>query len=260
MRIAAVGDNCIDYYKGIKKIYSGGNAVNVAVYSARIGTQASYIGIIGTDAFGDKIYHDIKEKGVDVSHLHVSEGNTAVTYVELNNNDREFVGFNEGVMKNFNLTDEDIKFIAEHDIVHSGISGHCEKYFKIFKQRGLITSFDFSDEDKEELVDRLAPHLDYAFFSYVKDNPYIRSYLKSVVDRGSKIAVSTLGGNGSLAYDGKKYYKSKAKDIDVIDTMGAGDSFIAGFLNGIYQGGTIKVCMEKGGDTAAETIQYNGAW
>jgi fructoselysine 6-kinase len=42
--------------------------------------------------------------------------------------------------------------------------------------------------------------------------------------------------------------------------MGAGDSYIAGFLLGLLQGKSIAECMEKGAQSSAETIGYYGAW
>ena len=52
MKIAAVGDNCIDYYENLNKAFPGGNPVNVAVYTVRLGGEASYTGVIGNDKYG----------------------------------------------------------------------------------------------------------------------------------------------------------------------------------------------------------------
>ena len=47
---------------------------------------------------------------------------------------------------------------------------------------------------------------------------------------------------------------------DVVDTMGAGDSYIAGFLNAIIHGKSIIESMRAGAENATETIKYFGAW
>ena len=47
---------------------------------------------------------------------------------------------------------------------------------------------------------------------------------------------------------------------DVVDTMGAGDSYIAGFLNAIIRGESIIESMHAGAENATETIRYFGAW
>ena len=48
IRVAAIGDNCIDYYDSLNESYPGGNPVNVAVYIKRLGGESSYTGAVGT--------------------------------------------------------------------------------------------------------------------------------------------------------------------------------------------------------------------
>ena len=85
MKLAAVGSNCVDYYRNIEngKAYPGGGPVNMAVYTVRLGGQSSYIGPVGDDVYGEIMRKAIEAKGVDISHLHVKPGKTAVTQVEL---------------------------------------------------------------------------------------------------------------------------------------------------------------------------------
>lgn len=260
MDIITIGDNCIDVYSFQNKSYPGGNAVNVAVYSKRYGVGASYVGVVGSDENGEKIIEEIQNHNVDVSHIHVKEGQTAVTHVELKGNDRCFVNYEEGVLANFTLSQEDILHINNHKIVHSAISGHCEYYFQRFKQSGMITSFDFSDEINSPLTQWLPKYVDYSFFSYVGDDNFIRDFLINVQKLGCKVAIATLGEEGSIAYDGTKFYKLGVKNTKLVDTMGAGDSFISGFLYGVLNKYSTKKCLELGTENAARTITYYGAW
>ena len=106
MKLAAVGDNCMDVYDNLGKAYPGGNPVNVAVYFVRLGGEASYTGVVGTDSYGTLMKQSIGAKGVDVSHIRFEEGSTAVSHVELINGDRIFGEYEEGVMADFKLTEE----------------------------------------------------------------------------------------------------------------------------------------------------------
>ncbi|MEH7117499.1 fructoselysine 6-kinase [Neobacillus vireti] len=260
MKIAAVGDNCMDVYQANGKAYPGGNPVNVAVYLKGLGAESSYIGWVGTDSHGKDMIHAIQKKGVDTTHLSQKKGKTAITYVELVGNDRKFGEYDEGVMADFTLTPEEIIFIGTHKCVHAGIWGHVEQYYPAFKEMGLLTSFDFSNQLNDSLVRTLPPFVDYAFFSYTEDDAYIRQYLKEIKKLGSKVAVATLGENGSLAYDGQQFHQFGVIEENVVDTMGAGDSFISGFIYGILRGCTINECLQLGTKTAAKTILYFGAW
>ncbi|MCR2823658.1 fructoselysine 6-kinase [Lederbergia panacisoli] len=260
MRIITVGDNCMDVYQPSGKAYPGGNPVNVAVFLKRLGAGSAYIGWVGSDAYGEVMKNSISEKGVDISHLTKKEGKTAISYVELVNNERCFGDYEEGVMADFFLTKEELEFIQTYQLIHAGIYGHVEGYFPLFKERGVSTSFDFSDKLDHHLVKSLPKFVDYSFFSYTKDDSFIREYLKEIKNLGSSIAVATLGENGSLAYDGENFYTCRAVDSDVVDTMGAGDSFIAGFISGRLKGLSAMDCLELGSEMAAETIRYFGAW
>ena len=48
--------------------------------------------------------------------------------------------------------------------------------------------------------------------------------------------------------------------MKVVDTMGAGDTYIAGFMNAIVEKNSIEDAMRQGALWASETIQYFGAW
>ena len=63
MKIACVGDNCVDYYDNTGEAFPGGNPVNVAVYVRRMGGQSAYLGAVGTDAYGGLILQALEEKG-----------------------------------------------------------------------------------------------------------------------------------------------------------------------------------------------------
>lgn len=260
MRIATVGDNCMDVYQSSGKVYPGGNPVNVAVYLKGLGAESSYTGWVGSDSFGENMIKAIQDQGVDITHLSQKEGKTAVTYVELIGNDRSFGEYDEGVMTNFSLTQEELNFIGTHQLVHAGIWGHVERYYPLFKEIGLPTSFDFSDQLEHSLVKTLPAYVDYSFFSYTKDDTYIRQFLKDVKKIGSKIVVATLGENGALAYDGEQFYQYGVGEAEVVDTMGAGDSFISGFIYGRLKGLSINECLKLGTETASKTIRYFGAW
>jgi fructoselysine 6-kinase len=63
-----------------------------------------------------------------------------------------------------------------------------------------------------------------------------------------------------MAYDGQQIFRCGIVKCDVVDTMGAGDSFIAGFLTALLRGKAIDVCMCSGAENSSITIQYFGAW
>lgn len=107
------------------------------------------MGAVGTDGRGAALLDALRRRGVDVSHVHVDEGSTAVTYVEHINGDRVFGNYDEGVMARFALTEEDIAFLGGHALVVSGLWGHAEGYLARIRQAGAVTAFDCSDRRED---------------------------------------------------------------------------------------------------------------
>jgi len=258
--LVTVGDNCIDVYPALGRGFSGGNAVNVAVHSSRHGLSPAYVGWVGEDDYGRQLRRELTAEGVDVSHLHSKPGTTAQTFVQLSGRDRVLGDYVEGVMSDFHLSDEDLAWIGRFEMVHAGIWGHVEPYLPTLKAWNKIISFDFADKWDSPLWGQLPPCLDYAFASALEDTPRLRARLREVSCMGAGTVIATLGAGGSLAYDGQRFYHQRAIPVAIVDTMGAGDAFIAGFLSAIAKGAGVEHAMEQGAQGAAITLQCQGAW
>ena len=96
--------------------------------------------------------------------------------------------------------------------------------------------YDFSKRLEQESNDEIIPYLDYAFFSYDRDDEYIRNFMVKTNEKGAKTVVAMLGEYGSLAYENGKFYKLDAEKVEVVNTVGAGDSYIAAFTYGVSLG------------------------
>lgn len=261
MKFATVGDNCIDAYESLNKYYAGGNPVNVGIYMIRLGEEASYIGAVGDDIYGEFMKVSLEKKGVDISHMKTLHGNTAVSKVEIVNGDRVFTDYMEGVLADFKLTDEDIDFLGRHDLVITGIWGMIEDDLPKIKATGVPIAFDFSNQPEHPIVQKAIGSVTYAFFSDDKgDTPVLREFMKRMQEKGPELVVVTMGEQGSICYDGKEFYKFGIFSCEVVDTMGAGDSYIAGFLLAIIKGCSIKEGMKRGAENSCVTLAYRGAW
>ena len=261
MRLGTVGDNCIDSYKQMGKAFPGGNPVNVGVYFVRLGGEASYVGVVGNDEYGPFMKDCIAKKGVDTSHIHTLEGKTAVTEVELKDGDRVMVGYDEGVLAQFKLTDDDIDFLAGHDLVVSSVYGNVHDSVAAIRAKGVKLAFDASDVPEREASKVAAKNCDYFFFSNDDgDTEEVRAQMAAIKAEGAELVICMQGDKGSIVFDGETYHKFGIIECEVVDTMGAGDSYIAGFLKGIMEEKTIEEAMKMGAANATETIGYFGAW
>ncbi len=264
MKLAAVGSNCVDFYNNVEggKAYPGGGPVNMAVYTVRLGGEASYIGPVGNDDFGALMHRAVAEKGVDVSHLSVHEGKTAVTQVSLIDGERVFGDYDEGVLSDYVLSEDDLSFICTHDMVICDLWGKVEGQFCELKRRGMQTAFDCATRPEDEAAQTAMPFTDVLFFSSDGgDTGALREQMRDYHARGPRLVVAMLGENGSLCFDGERFHSFGIVPCEkLVDTMGAGDSYIAGFLFGLVEGLPLEDCMAKGAANATVTLGYFGGW
>ena len=260
-KIACVGDNCIDYYDATGEAFPGGNPVNVAVYIRRMGGVSSYTGAVGNDRFGTVLLDALREKGVDVSHVKVIPGTTALTHVTMENGDRVLGDYDEGVMADYRPDVTDVDFLCTHDLVVTGLWGHAEGILGKVRKRGVPVAFDGAERPFDPAGQIALPHTDIAFFSDdTLEDEALREKILRVAAMGPKLVVATRGSRGSLAWDGVQFYTGGIVSCPVVDTMGAGDSFIAGFLMAWLEGKPVPSCMQRGAEQAAFTIGYAGGW
>lgn len=261
MRVAEIGDNCIDVYERIGKKYPTGNVVDTGVNLRKLGIPVSIISTTGDDENGKWMLETLKKEGIDISHLKIAHGPTAITYMDMHGKDRVHGKYVEGVLENIKFDEDDVAFAASHDLVHTALWGKAEGVLPSIAALGTPIAFDYADQLDNRLVQETLPYVTYGFFSYHNGHDEkIEEFLKDKVARGMKIAVATFGEEGSLAWDGKRFYKCGIVKTEVENTVGAGDAFIAGFLYGILNGWPIDKCLEKGAEVAASVVAVFEPW
>ena len=119
--------------------------------------------------------------------------------------------------------------------------------------------------DLDELypgVEALLKNLDYFVASRdipgrITGDSDLRKALPEVHKRyGFRLTAATLGEEGVLAWDGEKFHYAAAYRVKVVDTIGAGDTFHAGFIYGLLQGWPLQRQLEFG--CAAAALNCNG--
>lgn len=261
MRVAMMGDNCIDIYTDMNRQYPTGNVVDTGVNLKKLGADVSLISTTGSDENGCWMMAALEKEGLDLSHLKVGEGKTAVTMMAMDGLDRVHGDYIEGVLETMAFDEADIAFAATHELVHTALWGKAESALPALKAKGAIISFDYADRLTHDLVELTLPFVDYGFYSYPKGrDATIEAFLKDKVQRGMKLAIATFGAGGSLAWDGNSFYTCGIVPVTVVNTVGAGDAFIAGVLFGILKGWPIENALKKGAETASEVISVFEPW
>lgn len=264
MKLCAVGDNVADCYVDDGVFYPGGNSVNVAVNCRKNGCECvNYIGIFGNDRFARHIRISLEEEGVTTFRSRTVYAPSAQPRVRLVNGDRIFEkGVRDSCQHLFSIkiTDEDIEVIRQYDVVHSSCYSNIEYELPVLS-RLLDVAYDYSDRTDDEYIARTAPHVTYAFFSGSGlSNEECEALMKKVHSYGVRIVGITLGSRGAVFSDGKKAIFQGIKEVEVVDTMGAGDSFIAGFLTSYVDNGNLEAALDYAATCSARTCQVHGGW
>jgi len=258
LRVAAIGDNCMDVYPRIGRQYPTGNAVDFAVNVCKLGIPTAIISVTGNDDYGNLMRDTLEREGLDITHLRKGDAPTAVTTMDMDGKDRVHGEYVEGVLAGMQFAPEEIAFAAGHDLVHTAFWGKADAYLAQLRVCGALISFDYATKWQDALVERTLPNVDYAFFSLPKDQA--ADFLKGVCARGVKAAVATFGSAGSMAYDGQSFEEFGIYPAVVENTVGAGDAFIAGFMVSILKGGSNADALRAGAQVAAKVVEVFEPW
>lgn len=262
IRLIGVGDNTIDTYVYLRKMFPGGNALNVAVLAKRLGREAAYIGWLGNDERGELILSSLAAEGVDTSHCRVlPDTPTAYGTVTLVDGDRVFGESDPGASMKIHLEADDFEFIRGYDIVHTSVFSFLEKQLPELKKASCMLSFDLSQRHDDRYLNRVLPYTDIAFIS-LSDIPFEEHepLMRRMAEMGPRWIVATRGKHGSLVFDGQTVYQQDIVPVELVDTLGAGDAFAASFLVEFAEGAPIPEAMQRAAHFAAQCCTYYGAF
>jgi sugar/nucleoside kinase (ribokinase family) len=259
MRLLGVGDNVVDRYADLGRMFPGGNALNVAVAAARAGAHAAYLGALGTDPAGDLVLSALLAEGVDVQRVRRVEGPNAHADVTVVDGDRVFVGGHTSVSR-FRLDVDDLAYAATFDLVHTGDCSMLEDQVADLAGRARL-AFDFSTRREAAYIEPILPHLSVACFSASDlDEEAALDLLAGAVARGPRFALATRGTLPALLHDGHRTWRQPVIGESVVDTLGAGDSFIGRVLVGVMAGEDPAVFLSAAAEAAARTCGDYGAF
>jgi fructoselysine 6-kinase len=261
--LIAVGDNCIDRLTGtVLADLVGGNAVNVAVQAAALGLRMACVTAVGPagEADGDRVAAMLAARGVDASMVERRSLPTSVTELDVGaDGNRTILTEDFGACANWSPSPTVYPALTAARHVHIGWLQDGGRLRKVLAQAGVSVSQDVSVN--AEAVDLGVEGLTIAFASLPEDRAAgAAARAKALVARGARGAVVTLGAAGSLALIGGQEFRAEAQRITPVDTTGAGDAYIAGFLAARLNGADVPGAMAAGHSCAAVCCGHPGGF
>lgn len=262
----------------------GGAESNVAIGLSRLGVSAAWSGRVGNDQIGRMVINGLRGEGVDVSGVTVDDerptglmvksslwhGNTSVTYYRR--------GSAASALRPRFIRPETL---AGACVLHvTGITpalGDGPRAAVLTamadaRNAGLQVCVDLNYRSrlwsKEQAVPVLRELLGLADIALVGQHELRllggsrqpEELVRELVGLGPRQVIAKLGAAGAVACVDGEVYTVPGRPVTVVDPVGAGDGFAAGFLSGVHDGMDPLDCVERGLAVAAVVVASNGDW
>lgn len=239
----------------------GGAVANVVCAASRLGIKTAFIGKVGKDMHGTFLSSTLKDAGVNIENLVLSdEVFTTLAFVALQKNGERSFSFARKPGADTCLTIDEVKAapLSECNIFHVGSLSMTDEpargttlyAVRTAKNYGAIISYDPNYrgmlwKDKYDAMTHMRSLLPYADLVKISDEETElltdhkdpEQALRYLLSKGARIAIVTLGDQGAmLGYNGIYTHIPSFRVPKVVDTTGAGDAFWGAFLSRILKG------------------------
>ncbi|UQS24390.1 sugar kinase [Amycolatopsis thermalba] len=269
----------------------GGAESNVAIGLARLGVPATWISRVGDDAFGALVTREIRGEGVRVLAAADPAAPTGLMVKEMRGGKPWRVRYYRRGSAASRLSPSDIEasVVEQADVVHlTGITAALgpgprktlDHVIGLARAAGTLVSFDVNHRatlwppaEAGPVLARLAAAADVVFAGPAeaalllgRDLPGEPSFelgedlARELAKTGPRTVVVKLGALGSVALHGGEVHRAEAVPVTVVDPVGAGDAFVAGYLCGLVSGEPVPGCLRLGNAAGAAVCRVPGDW
>lgn len=236
---------------GDANLSMGSSAVIFASGAAKLGLRTAFIGVVGDDILGRFMLAEMKTRSINVESVKIDpELKTGLSVILTKENDRSILTY-LGSIPELRLADIDFETISKSAHLHltsyfmlDKLKPDVKKLFMKARDFGLTISVDTNYDPKEtwnEGINDILPLADI----FLPNETEIVAISKQknlnraieIINNRTPVVVVKIGKDGAIGKKkGSKPIVIDALEMEVIDTVGAGDSFDAGFIYGYLKG------------------------
>lgn len=254
-------------------LFAGGKGINVSYVLAQLGVKSTALGFIAGFT-GIELQSRLREQGISTDFITVKEGLTRINVKMRSNEETEINGQGPVVSKGElaqlveklnSLKDEDILVISGS--VCKGVSQSIyADVVKLCNEKRVRVIVDASSqllwntlEYNPFLIKPNHHELGEIFNQEISTSEEIIFYAKELQNRGARNVLVSAGEMGAiLVAEDNKVYEQKAPIGNVVNSVGAGDSMVAGFLAGYLKSNSFEDAIKLGVATGSATAFSEG--
>ncbi len=241
----------------------GSSTAIFAANTAALGTSTAFAGMIGRDTFGGVVKDSLRRQGVDTCFVVESERTTTGVTVVMNYADDRANLTYPGAMDELRLKDLDPTLFDRTRHIHlsslfmqAGLSLDLDALFEKAMEKGMTLSLDTQWDPSEQwnfdlrkylpMIDLFMPN--QTELIAMTHTHSLDEAIRYIIPFIKHAAVIKCGAQGSLLVlnDGRTIPAPAYTNRQVVDTVGAGDSFNAGFIHAFIRGCDLEECQRLG--------------
>jgi sugar/nucleoside kinase (ribokinase family) len=250
----------------------GSSSAIVAHNIATLGARISFTTLVGADDFGRIALDRLRAAGVDISHAARHSTLSSGITVLLPYGDRRHIFTYPGTIAELTIADLDFDFLMQARHFHlsslylqRGLHPGLPGLLRGLKQAGLTVSLDTNDDPENRWGPPLWEILPFVDVFLPSEDEICRMTNCANLDDAVKalpVAIPTVvvkrGGRGARIYECGCCIDVAPLPVVPVDTIGAGDSFDAGFLRAYLLSKDTVICARAGNITGALSTQASG--
>lgn len=263
---------------------TGGAEGNVAVALRRLGTEVTWVGRVGDDSLGELVVRELRAEGVNTHAIVDSEAPTGLMIKERRTAASTRVWYYRKGSAGSRLAPRDLpeELIRRAGLLHvTGITPALSATaaaatlhaVEVARDAGVPVSFDLNFRSKLWTGQRagafyraVLPSVDIVFAG-ADEAALVVGHGHQPVEQGRRLAafgpgqvIIKLGDKGCVARVGALEYRQDAIPVPVIDTVGAGDGFVAGYLSEYLRGSPVPQRLATAVTVGAFACMVPGDW
>jgi sugar/nucleoside kinase (ribokinase family) len=239
----------------------GSSSAIVAHNLASLGSRVGFQSRIGHDSLGQIALERLRQGGVDVSHVRIAPGaiTTGLTVILHHEAWRNILTYS-GTIAETSWQDLDLDYLADSRHFHfssyylqRALRPRVGELFQRLKSKGLTISLDTNDDPDDRWEGDLKEVLRHVDVFLPNEREACKAAgtedLEAAIRRLLEwvpLVVVKLGRKGAMAQRGSERVVSPSREVAAVDTVGAGDSFDAGFLHQYVRGADLQTCLASG--------------